>query len=349
LIESIYPPKLPEWLSSGGEDFEVVLASEAVYVRNIDGKAFPNRLNEMELKDFRRSLVGNIEKTLRGFKLWETDILRSEDRRFFVERFSAPVEILERPIGAALFLSEDESKWLGVNTSDHLQFRVAKGGSDIETAYRNARIIEESLENEVPFAYSPRYGFLTSRPTECGTALVLRFYVHIPGVIFTDGFINLRDKLLKSGTVLRPLPDESLSSEGHIFIVHTAHTLGIDEEELLESAQEMLDEIIQMEYEARADIMSKARSQIENKIMRGIGVLTHARIIAKREGYALANALRLGAAESIIGDAIDILSATELYFVGQPVHLARLTGEGDELTADTNRAELFRSYLKQGD
>ncbi|MCK5833047.1 hypothetical protein KAH81_05175, partial [bacterium] len=179
--------------------------------------------------------------------------------------------------------------------------------------------------------------------------LVLQFYVHIPGVIFSDGFLKLRDKLLKSGTVLKPMPDESWSSEGHVFIVHTAHSLGVDEEELLEAAQDMLDEIIEMEYTARADIMAKARNQIENKILRGIGVLTHAKMIALKEGYALANALRLGAAESIIGDTIDIISATELYFVGQKIHLARLVGKSDAFIEDTNRADLFRSYLKEGD
>ena len=348
MIENIYPPKLPDWLSSGGDDFEVVIASEACYFRNIADKAFPNRLDEMELKNFRRSLISGVEKPLRGLKLWETDTHRAEDRRFLVERFSAPKELIDYPHGTALFLSEDESKWLSMNVIDHLRFRIAVGGADIETAYRRARSMEEEFEEELPFAYSERYGFLTARPTDCGTGLLLKFLVHIPGVIFTDGFLNLRDKLQKSGTILRPLPDESMSAEGHVFIVHTAHSLGNDEEELLAGAQEVIDEIIEMEYDARAEIMSKARGQIENKILRGIGVITHARMIAKEEGFALSSALRLGAIESIITD-IDALSATELYFVNQPVHLARLVGEGDEFIENTNRAELFRSYLQGGD
>ncbi len=333
----------------GGENFEVVLGSEALYVRNVVGKNFPSRLDDMELKNLRHHLITSLKDPLYDFKLWETDVLRNEDLGFLIERFSAPHEIQRYNKGSALFLSEDESRWVCLNIIDHLRFRVAKGGSDIEACYRNARLMEERFEKSLPFAYSERFGFLTSRPTECGTALVLRFYVHIPGVIFSNGFFKLRDKLSKAGTVLQPLQDESMSTEGHVFIVHTAHSLGVDEEEVLAAAQDMLDEIVEMEYEARAELVSKARFQIEDKIMRGIGVLTHAKMIAKKEGYALANALRLGAAEKIIGDTIDIMSATELYFVGQSIHLARLTGGGDGILADSNRADLFRSYLKQGE
>ncbi|MCD6501749.1 hypothetical protein J7L01_04055 [bacterium] len=347
MIERVYPPKLPEWLSLGGDDFEVVLASEAYYVRNVADTAFPSRLDNMELKNLRRHIALSLQEVLFDLGLRETDIRRDEDRRFFVERFSAPSEITEHPAGSSLFLSEDEGRWLAINAIDHLRFRFIGGGSDIETSYRSARAMEERFENYLPFAYSEHYGFLTSRPTECGTALVMRFYVHIPGIIFSKDFSKLRDKLSKAGAILRPLPDESMSSEGHVFLVHTAHSLGLDEEDILADAQDTLNEIIEMEYNARAELLSKARYQIEDKIMRGIGVLTHARMIARNEGYAIANALRLGAAENITRDVVDIMSATELYFVGQKIHLTRLTGKADGTMEDTNRAELFRSYLKQ--
>lgn len=346
MIKKVYPPRLPEWLSNGGEGFEVVLSSEALYIRNLEDRSFPGVLTEDERDISRRQLVEALSEILKGYRFWKTDILRDTQRGYLIERMSAPSELKSRPQGTGLFISGDEGSWVSLNTIDHLRFSVSVGGKDIETAYRSARQLEEEFEQVLPFAYSERYGFLTSRPAECGTGLILSFLVHIPGVIFSNGFQKLRDSLLKSGCVLKPLEDEEISSEGHIFIVHTVRSLGVDEEELLETATDTVDHLSEMEFEARDSLMSRARFQVEDKIMRGLGVLTHARMIAKQEGYALANALRLGSCEGMLQQTIDILSATELYLIGQPAHLEAVTSESTKAGLDRSRAEVFRSYLK---
>jgi len=345
LIEKNYPPRLPDWISTGGDNFEVVIASEALYIRNLVGSPFPDRLKVDDLKKTRRQFVDATGELFSDYRFWETDALDGAERKYLTERMSAPSELLKRSRGTGLFLTENEASWLCLNTTDYLRFRFAIAGSNIETAYRNARNIEEELQQCLPFAYSDRYGFLTAKPAECGTGLMLRFLVHIPGVIFSNGFRNLRESLLKTGSVLRSVADEAMSSDGHLFVIQTAHTLGIDEEEILTSAQNMIEGLIEKEYEARDSLMTQARYQIEDRILRGIGVLTHARMIACQEGYALANALRLGAAEGILNDTIDVMSATELFVVGQPAHLKVITGEGNRVIMDTHRADLFREYL----
>ena len=347
MIEKVYPPQLPGWLAAGGDDFEVVIASEAFYVRNLADRPFPNRLDDEEIAHTRKQLRDSIASLLSGYSYHETGAMDELEREYLAERLSAPRELLESHRGTGLLLSPDESSWVCLNSFDNLRFRFATAGGDIEGAYREARRLEEQLEGELPFAYSERFGFLTSRPAECGTGLVLRSYVHIPGIIFTNGFSDLRDRLLKTGTTLRPALDESMSSEGHIFVMDTAHTLGVDEEELLSTSRGMISELAKMEFEARRSITSRARFQIEDKILRGIGVLTHAKLIAKSEGYALANALRLGSAEKLLEGGIDVIGATELYFVGQSAHITLAAGEGNDLMKDTYRAELFKSYLNR--
>ncbi len=346
MIEKSYPPNLPSWISDGGENFEVVISTEALYVRNLADRPFPNTLDREEREISRRQMTEILGRILPDYRFLETDRMEEQDRKYLAERGSLPEELLPRPQGTGLFLTEIENSWVALNTSDHLRFRFVMPGTDVETVYRKARDLEEKMEQSLPFAYSERFGFLTSRPTECGTGLMIGFIVHIPGIVYSNNFSKLRDSLLKAGLTLKPFADPSISSEGHLFWIRSAHTLGLDEEEILETSRDMIYELVEMEFKARDAIMSKARYQVEDKILRGIGILTHARMIARQEGYALANALRLDAAEGITLDAIDLISATELFLVGKPAHLTAIVGEGNQLQMDTNRAELFRDYLK---
>jgi protein arginine kinase len=346
LIAKTYPPKLPEWLSRGGNNFEIVIASEALYVRNISKALFPVKLNEEELKVSRKRIIEKIGPTISDMKFWDIDTITSKDKDYLVERFSAPQEIIRKSKGGGLFLSDDESSFVAINTTDALRFRVISAGDQIEKSYRKARVLEEKFGEQLPFTYSDRYGFLSSRPTECGTGLILRFLAHIPGIVFSNNFVNLRDALLKTGTTIRPLPDEAMSGEGHIFSLNTSRSLGVDEEELLANAKEAASVIVQLESEARDMLIARAKLRVEDKIMRGIGVLSYAKMIAKQEGYALANAIRLGVCEGIFKDEIDLIGATELFIVGQTEHLRKITGGGDPLELDIHRAELFRDYVK---
>ncbi len=346
MISGTFPQRLPDWLSFGGDDFEVVLSTEAFYVRNLKDRPFPDMLNEEDLNTTRRQLIEALEGITAGYKLIETDRLTPLDVSYLVERQSVCEEVARRRRGTAMLITSDESNWITLNSSDHFRFRFAMAGSDVEKAYRKARSFTEELEKGLPLAYSERFGFLTSRPTECGTGLFMRFVVHIPGLLFSNNLPALRDSLLKCGATIKPELQEGISSDGHLFTVQTSHTLGIDEETILEKAQEMISGIVQMEFESRDNLVSKAKLEIEDKILRGIGIITHSRLITEREGYALASALRLGASEGFTAENIDIFGATELFQVGKPSHLIARGSSIVQKEMDKNRSDLFKSYLK---
>lgn len=346
MIHHIFPPVLPEWQSAGGEDYEVVVSTEAFYVRNLQDRPFPGNLSEEDLYITNKQMQETLSGISDDFDFIETDRISDREIDYLVERQSISEEIERRKKGTGLYINKDESSWITLNTTDHLRFRFAIAGGDVETVYRRARDFAENLEQNLPFAYSERFGFLTSHPTECGTGLFIRFTVHIPGLLFSNRLPELRDSLLKSGSIIKPEFREGISSDGHLFTIQTSHTLGIDEETILENAQDMITGIAEMEYEARDSLMSKAKFQIEDKILRGIGILSHARMIAEKEGYALASALRLGSSEGMTADNLDLISATELFLVGKPAHLLARGVSDNRIEMDRSRAELFRTYLK---
>jgi len=346
LIEKAYPPSLPGWIAAGGENYEVVIGSTALYVRNLAEELFPNRLTDKERVRLRTLLLENIGDIFANYRFWESEKIDKLDEQYLKERISIPWSFSSLNRGAGVFISDDESRVISLNSSDHLRFRVGTGGCDIESAYRVARGIEELLEEKLPFAYSKRFGFLTSHPRECGTGMKLRVYIHIPGLIFAGMLNKFRERVLKEGFVLKPMLDNALTAEGHLFLLETAHTLGINEEELLESCEEVIEYVVDLEIQSRKDLLEKAHFQIEDKILRGYGVLTHARMISKEEGNALASAFRLGIFENLLEGQLDKDLVTELFFVGQPAHIKKLLNpEATRIECDTKRAEVFRSYL----
>jgi len=346
LIDQIFPPALPLWMASGGNNFEVVLSSEAFYVRNLRDRPFPDTLSKEDLRTTSRQLVETLGDIIPDYRFFETEKFDKQDIDYLLERQSIDETIDNRKTGTGLFIQDDESSWITINTSDNLRFRFASAGSDVETVYRKARSFVEELEKNLPFAYSDRFGFLTSHPTECGTGLFIRFNVHIPGLIFSDNKSALRDSLLKSGSMIKPQFNQSVSTDGHVYIVQTSHTLGVDEETILEQAEDVISGIVEMEFQARDELMEKAKIQIEDKIMRGIGIIANARMIVEAEGYALANALRLGASEGLTSETLDLLSATELHQLGKPAHIVACGSPNIKIDMDISRAELFRNTLK---
>lgn len=345
MIDQIFPPALPLWMAAGGENFEVVLSSEAFYVRNLRDRPFPETLSKEDLRMTSLQLTETFQEIIPEYRFFETDKFEKLDIDYLLERQSIDEAINNRNLGTGLFILDDESSWITLNTSDNLRFRFASAGSDVETVYRKARSFVEELESSLPFAYSERFGFLTAHPTECGTGLFVRFNVHIPGIIFTENTNGLRDSLLKSGSMIKPLSNQPMSTEGHIYIVQTSHTLGVDEETILEQAEEVISGIVEMEFKARDKLMESFKIQIEDKIMRGVGLITHARMITENEGYALSSALRLGASEGLSSDTLDLISATELYQLGKPAHLLACGSPNNSIDMKISRAELFRNSL----
>ncbi|HDR91394.1 MAG TPA: hypothetical protein ENN75_03995 [candidate division Zixibacteria bacterium] len=146
--------------------------------------------------------------------------------------------------------------------------------------------------------------------------------------------------------MIKPQYNQNVSTDGHVYVVQTSHTLGVDEETILEQAEDVISGIVEMEFQARDELMEKAKIQIEDKIMRGIGIVANARMIGEAEGYALANALRLGASEGLTTETLDLLSATELYQLGKPAHIVACGSPNIKIDMDISRAELFRNTLK---
>jgi len=86
------------------------------------------------------------------------------------------------PEGRGIFHNNDKTFLVWINEEDQLRIISMQEGSDIlEVFTRLARATQE-IEKVVRFAHSEELGFLTSCPTNLGTALRASVHVSLPNL-----------------------------------------------------------------------------------------------------------------------------------------------------------------------
>ncbi|MES4791801.1 MAG: hypothetical protein C4321_01390, partial [Chloroflexota bacterium] len=178
---------------------------------------------------------------------------------------------------------------------EHLLFK----GSARYGAREIAEIFDE-LGGELPFAYHPEFGYLTSCPTNVGTGLRASVLIHLPGLVLTKEIGRVLQGINQVGLTFRGLYGEGSEVVGNFFQISNQTTLGKSEEDLIDHLQKIVGQVIQYEAQARAVLLRDAPTVIEDKIWRAYGLLRYARSLSFEEVMNLLSGLRLGASLKLL-------------------------------------------------
>jgi len=148
--------------------------------------------------------------------------------------------------------------------------------------------------------------------------------------------------LSQIGLAVRGFRGEGSDVVGNLFQVSNQVTLGRSEEEIVEMVHQVTAQLLQYEHQAREVLLRDARSQIEDKVWRALGLLRSARLLTTVEALGLASAVRLGVDLNVI-QGFDPSVFNEMIQLVQPAHVQRR--EGEDLTSeerDARRATYVR-------
>ena len=185
------------------------------------------------------SLVG-MEEEVRAQLVADHFLFKQGDR--FLE--SAGVN-RDWPEGRGIFHSADKQFLVWVNEEDQLRIiSMQMGGDVIEVFERLVRAIT-SLEKLLAFAYSNNLGYLTSCPTNLGTAMRASVHVKLPN-------LSSREDVFKKvcgdlGLSIRGVHGEHSESEGGIFDISNKRRLGISEVEIVRALHAGVSELLELE------------------------------------------------------------------------------------------------------
>jgi protein arginine kinase len=338
------------WLSGEGYNSQMVLSSRIRLARNISNCPFPSKAdtdNREKVLSFIKSAIDKSPNLSQGMFV-KCNQLDDLDRNFLVERHLISLEFRQCRDSSALFIGEEERVSIMINEEDHLRVQALKSGLDIRGAYQIAAKVDDQLARSLEFAFDQNFGYLTSCPTNVGTGMRASILIHLPGLTLTREIENVISEIRQLRLAVRGFYGEGSDVLGSLFQVSNQTTLGLSEEEIMESLEGVTQRIIEREENARSRLFKDAKDQIEDKIWRAYGILKFARTLTSEEVLNLLSAIRLGIGRETF-EMVTLSQINEILAFSQPAHLQKYFKKRmDPGERDRVRAELVRSKLSGG-
>ncbi|WP_292655269.1 arginine kinase [Nitratifractor sp.] len=149
------------------------------------------------------------------------------------------------PEGRGIYHNDDKTFLVWVNEEDQLRIISMEPGGDIARVFtRLVRAVAE-LEKRLTFAYSERLGYLTSCPTNLGTAMRASVHIRLPRLSADpERFRRICDR---HHLQIRGVHGEHSESEGGIWDISNRRRLGITEVEAVTEMAEGISALIEAE------------------------------------------------------------------------------------------------------
>ena len=338
-----------QWLANSDPNNNIVISTRIRLARNISGFPFPNQATNEQLE----IVFQQVEQVLFDLSEFKNGIhskmedLAEIDRYILLERHLISRELCEARRSSAVFLSLKESISLMINEEDHLRIQLLLPGLQPNRAWKEISDIADLLFLKLPLMYSNKLGFLTACPTNVGTAIRASIMLHLPALVLSKKIDNMIQTVRRIGFTVRGLFGEGTDALGNLFQLSNQSTLGEHEEHILAKLEQIIQQIIAYERQARTVLLQENSNQIYDYIGRAYGILCHAYLINSREALQSLSALRLGINMGMF-KRLDLHTVNELIVTTQPAHLQKYADKQlNGLQRDNYRANRIRQQLKR--
>ncbi|MBN2071344.1 MAG: protein arginine kinase [Candidatus Krumholzibacteriota bacterium] len=341
--------KPAEWLSSDGDESEIVLSSRVRLARNLENRPFSHVAEPELLAEMSREVKEAVLRTdmLGKATIVDMDDISEGERMILAERRLISEEMVRNYSNRSLAVKEGEKLSIMINEEDHLRIQSFESGLSVRKAFKRIGDLDDELDERLDFAFSKRLGYLTACTTNVGTGLRVSAMVHLPGLVHNNDIRGVIDGLRHVRLTVRGSYGEGSEVVGNFFQISNSITLGLSEADTVTNIDSHIRKVIEFEKKARTSLLREARTLLEDKIWRSYGILKSARLVTSKETMSLISAIRLGIGLGIITD-IKLADLNEILIIIQPMHLQRLYGKalGPE-ERDRIRADHIRSRLKK--
>ncbi len=335
------------WLRHAGPESEIVLSTRVRFARNVAGRPFPQRAGPATRSELLRDILDCTQKLapLDGDLRLQLEPLEGLERRLLGERQLVSQELVDEPRYRGVVIGADETLSFMINEEDHLRIQALHSGLDLDGTFRAADALEEAVGERVDYAFSRTFGYLTACPTNAGTGMRASLLMHLPGLVLCKKMEDKLKALQERDVTVRGFQGEGTMAMGNFFQVSNSVTLGLREADILERLNDVVTELVTREREARAELLDRARTLLEDRIWRSFGVLSHARTLSPQEALHHASLLRLGRALGLVDISDGVLD--DVLTWSQEAHTELLSGrEGDASQRGVWRADAIRKKLR---
>lgn len=329
----------------------VALSSRVRLARNLPNIPFPGWSLVPQRKKSCKIISKAIQK-ITPFKkamfLAEMSNLSLQQRCYLVEHHFVSRELATRNEGSAVAINKEQDISLMINEEDHLRIQALVPGLQLDQAWEKADLMDSKLEEHLDFAFSPKWGYLTSCPSNIGTGMRASVMLHLPGLVLSKNIIQVIQGATRLGLSVRGKFGEGTEGLSNLFQISNQRTLGLTEKNIAENLQRVILEIIRHELNAREKLLDayESRLHIYDTIGRAYGSLAHAYSMTTHEALNLISLLRLGYDLGMVKAPSSSLFDELVLFV-QPAHILQNKSNPDLSVTERgiHRAELLRRKI----
>ena len=332
-----------------GPKHHIVVSSRVRLARNLSDIPFPGWAKKQDRMRVLEMVLPVLQQLPQMKDGWAEglDHLSVLEKHVLVERHLISREHAAKNVGSAVVISRDQSICIMVNEEDHLRMQSLQPGLCMRQVYDVIDDIDSNISDQLPLAFSPKFGFLTACPTNVGTGMRASVMLHLPGMVLSEQVNQIIQAVNKLSYAVRGLYGEGTEASGNLFQVSNQTTLGEKETEIVERFEKVINTIIEHEENARLKLMETRPQTVVDQIGRAYGILTNSYILNSREAMNLLSMLILGVDLGFFPKLSRAL-LDRLFIDTQPSHLQNR--QNQKLTAverDEHRANIIREALQK--
>lgn len=149
------------------------------------------------------------------------------------------------PEGRGIYHNKDKTFLVWVNEEDQLRIISMQKGGDIKEVFTRLVSAINSIETKVSFLYNDHIGYITSCPTNLGTAMRASVHINVPNL--AKDMISFKTITDKFHLQIRGIHGEHDESKGSIYDISNRRRLGITEVQAIKDMYEGVVAIIAAE------------------------------------------------------------------------------------------------------
>ena len=322
------PQSLLEHTPWEKESNPIWLATSFLLHRNLAKFHFPSKMDDREFQQTFSLLKDHLlpSSLLENPVLLKAEDINALDKEYLFEHFLCMEGFQNTQRGQGFIVDNTGSFFAKLNIQDHLQIQLVDNTGSWEKTWNKLSQIETAIGTAVEFSFSPKFGYLTSDSSLCGTGLSAQAFLHLPALIHMG---QLQETLTKQ-------KEEEISAIGmggnleeligDILVITNNCTLGINEETILHSIHSMSMKLMALEKTLRSHLQNDNNAEIKDQVSRSFGLLLHSYQLQTKEALGALSLIKLGLYLDWIEGITDAKLNT-LFFQCRRGHLLHLLNE----------------------
>ena len=143
------------------------------------------------------------------------------------------------PQGRGIYHNDEKTFLVWVNEEDQLRIISMQAGGDIKEVFTRLATAISEIESKLKFSYTDHLGYLTSCPTNLGTAMRASVHIKLPKLAADmETFQKIADR---HHLQIRGIHGEHSESEGGVYDISNRRRLGVTE---VDCVQDMYDGVV---------------------------------------------------------------------------------------------------------